>query len=276
MFLAINQSMEPYRELLLIGGGLRCAATSLVRDDGWPRTALPGGGRARQLIVGPVTDTVRDPWPLLPLEGRLGPASRFAYRHRPLRQQRNYAEVLLKVPAPPRPKTRPNQGKAGKAPDSSASAGSGGPDRGLVARVAAAKIIGHFFEEVSVVVGPVVGLVQARAAVVLVEVDAEAPVACILVDSLTGSERRQLKLLPANRPFAFKFESLSPGRHFVVRFEGVENGADRMGSFATPLAPARGKSAAAAGLLTAVRGGTPNLVSFSRALFLPCLPSHWV
>ena len=220
--LRLRQSKEPYRELLFVAGGLRCASHSMVRDDKWPGP-LPEGGRARQLIVGPVTDSVA-PWPFAPLEGSLAPRSRFAFRHRPLRGQRNYAEALIRVPP----------GGAERAWGKAGAAGAGAVDRSTFARVAAAKVIGHFFEEVNVTVGPVVGLVESRSAVVLVEVDAAAPVAMVLLDTLAGGERRQLRLLPAHRPFAFKFEGLTPGRHYSVRFEGVENADDRMGSFTTP------------------------------------------
>ena len=97
-------------------------------------------------------------------------SGRIASKHRPLRHQRNYAEVLIKV----------------------------SPTDGF-AKVAAAKIIGHYFEEVNVIVGPIVGKVTSHSAVVLVEVDAQAPVTAILVDSLSGAERRQLRLLPSRQ-----------------------------------------------------------------------------
>jgi hypothetical protein len=153
--------------------------------------------------VGPVSDTVAD-FPT-PLEAQLGAESRFAFKHRPLRHQRNYAEVLIKV----------------------------SPTDGF-AKVAAAKIIGHYFEEVNVIVGPIVGKVTSHSAVVLLEVDAQAPVTAILVDSLSGAERRQLRLLPSRRPFPFYFEGLVPARHYVLHFEGVENADSRFGSFTTP------------------------------------------
>jgi hypothetical protein len=125
-----------------VAGGLRSAALSLVRDDAWPGGF--GLGRCRQLVVGPVTDRVAR-WPF-PLEADLALApGRFAVRHRPLNGQRNYAEALLKVPA------------AGRDSDGSA-------------KVSAAKLIGQYFEEVAIVVGPVVGLVTAYTAVVVVEV----------------------------------------------------------------------------------------------------------
>ena len=56
----------------------------------------------------------------------------------------------------------------------------------------------------------------------------------MLVETLTGGERRQLKLLPANRPFPYLFEDLTPERHYLIRFEGVENADTRFGGFTTP------------------------------------------
>jgi hypothetical protein len=55
-------------------------------------------------------------------------------------------------------------------------------------------------------------------------------VAAVLVDSLTGAEKRQLRLLPAGKPFCFCFQGLTPDRHHLVRFEGVENAHDRFGA----------------------------------------------
>jgi len=152
------KAQEPYRELLFVSGASSggCAATGLVRDDAWPVNGVAGGGRARQLVAGPVTDRAGD-WPFAPLEGSLGPGSRFAVRHQPLTGQRAYAEALFKVPVP-------------RGSCTATTTQGGGSSSTCVARVAAAKVIGHFFEEVNVVVGPVIGLVTDHSAIVLVEV----------------------------------------------------------------------------------------------------------
>jgi len=177
------KAKEPYRELLFVSGAVRgggCGSTSLIRDDGWPANGVQGGGRARQLVTGPLTNHV-SAWPFTPLAGSLGPSSRFAVKHKPLRGQRSYAEVLFKVPAPKK-KGRSTSSRRGSAvPSASASRGDGGTPEGsddneedapslYTARVAAARVIGHYFEEVNVVVGPVIGLVTHHSAIVLVEV----------------------------------------------------------------------------------------------------------
>jgi hypothetical protein len=114
-------------------------------------------------------------------------------------------------------------------------------DRASFARVAGAKVIGQFFEEVRVVVGPVIGTVTATSAVVLVEVDSSAPVAVVLTDTLSGAQVRQLRLLPKSRPYAFGFEGLEPARHYSLRLEGVENADSRRGGFTTCERPTSGK-----------------------------------
>jgi hypothetical protein len=78
----------------------------------------------------------------------------------PLTGQRAYAEALFKVPVP--------RGSRTAAAATQGGSSSGGST--CVARVAAAKVIGHYFEEVNVVVGPVIGLVTDHSAIVLVEV----------------------------------------------------------------------------------------------------------
>lgn len=49
----------------------------------------------------------------------------------------------------------------------------------------------------------------------------------VLVNSLTGGERRTLKRLPGGKPYVFHFDGLEPERHYALRFEGVENAASR-------------------------------------------------
>ena len=185
------KAKEPYRELLFVSGALSggCGSTSLVRDDGWPANAVQGAGRARQLVTGPLTNHV-GPWPLPPLAGSLGLSSRFAVRHKPLRGQRSYAEVLFKVPAPKKKGSGSSRrGSANAVPASGGVAGDEGDGNDneespslYTARVAAARVIGHYFEEVNIVVGPVIGLVTHHSAIVLVEVIME-EIMCVLVKS---------------------------------------------------------------------------------------------
>lgn len=173
-----------------------------------------------------------EPWPFAPLEGRLGQHSRFSFRHRPLNGQRSYAEALILVPPPSTDismvKLKGNSNSVEQ-------------DRASFARVAGAKVIGQFFEEVRVVVGPVIGTVTATSAVVLVEVDSSAPVAAVLTDTLSGAQVRQLRLLPKSRPYAFGFEGLEPARHYSLRLEGVENADSRRGGFTTCDKATKGK-----------------------------------
>jgi len=63
--------------------------------------------------------------------------------------------------------------------------------------------------------------------VIIKKVDAAAPVSAVLINSLTGGERRTLKRLPGGKPYVFHFDGLEPERHYALRFEGVENAASR-------------------------------------------------
>ena len=82
-------------------------------------------------------------------------------------------------------------------------------------------------------VGPVSGLVTESTAIILLEVEWEAPVGCVVTDALSGERMTILNHLPKLRPHAFRVEGLKPHRHYHVRFDGVEDPEKRRGSFTT-------------------------------------------
>eukprot|EP00752_Nemacystus_decipiens_P010481 g9338.t1 len=104
--------------------------------------------------------------------------------------------------------------------------------RGVTASVAA-EAVTVTFVGATVVLGPVVGRVTQRSAVVLVEVGSTAAVGCALTDGVTGRQHRQVRLLSPGHPYAFFFETLEEGRHYTIFLDGVENADARTGAFTT-------------------------------------------
>ncbi|OQS03865.1 hypothetical protein THRCLA_03850 [Thraustotheca clavata] len=74
---------------------------------------------------------------------------------------------------------------------------------------------------VKVLVGPIIGLVDATSCVIMLEVDRKAPVTCIVTSAFTSEEQKILKILPAKRPKVFHFTHLRSEHHYSVRFEGI-------------------------------------------------------
>ena len=160
----------------------------------------------KQIAVGPLTDAPASrafadglPRAGTALEGAL------SYTHDKFHAHRNYLEMLVRAP-------------------------STGVDRPAVH----AAVRGAHYERVRALVGPVVGKVEAHSAVVLLEVDCEAPITCVATDTLRGSFVEQKRLLPARRPRVFLLEGLRAGTHYAVHFEGLSDGEIRRGSFRTP------------------------------------------
>ncbi len=153
----------------------------------------------RQICTGPVTDhpaEVRTPATGAILNGV------YEYEHKMLANQRNYAEALVYAAY--------------------------GETSAVQAR-----LVGQYFARVGCVLGPVIGRVTNNSAVILVEVNGEAPVTCMVCDVLSGAVLRITKLLKSGFPFAFVFDGLEEDRNYVVRFEGFLNADSRMGSFTT-------------------------------------------
>lgn len=93
--------------------------------------------------------------------------------------------------------------------------------------------MGQYFARVGCICGPIIGKVTDDSAIILIEVDNEAPITCLVSDCLSGAILRSTKLLTARKPHAFVFDGLESDRHYTVRFEGFVNADDRMGSFTT-------------------------------------------
>ena len=82
-------------------------------------------------------------------------------------------------------------------------------------------------------VGPVVGRVTDSAACILLEVDADCDVACIVVDALMGTTSRQTRRLRGETPTVFCFRDLAERTQYAVKFEGIADALDRTGAFTT-------------------------------------------
>ncbi|CAM9897439.1 unnamed protein product, partial [Ectocarpus sp. 12 AP-2014] len=104
--------------------------------------------------------------------------------------------------------------------------------RGVAASVTA-RAVTVTFVGAAVVLGPVVGRVTQRSAVVLVEVGSTAAVGCVLTDGATGWQHKQVRLLYPRQPHAFFFDTLEESRHYSIFLEGVDNGDARTGAFTT-------------------------------------------
>ncbi|CAN0336330.1 unnamed protein product, partial [Hapterophycus canaliculatus] len=85
----------------------------------------------------------------------------------------------------------------------------------------------------TVVLGPVVGRVTQRSAVILLEVGCSAAVGCVLTDGVTGGRHRQVRLLYPGQPHAFFFETLQENRPYGISLDGVDNADARTGAFTT-------------------------------------------
>ncbi|CAM9986285.1 unnamed protein product [Scytosiphon promiscuus] len=104
--------------------------------------------------------------------------------------------------------------------------------RGVAASVEA-EAVTIAFVGAAVVLGPVVGRVTQRSAVVLLEVGSTAAVGCVLTDGITGGQHRQVRLLYPGRPHVFFFETLEENRPYSIFLDGVDNADARTGAFTT-------------------------------------------
>ncbi|CAM9540792.1 unnamed protein product [Scytosiphon promiscuus] len=99
-------------------------------------------------------------------------------------------------------------------------------------------------EKSAIILGPVVGrvevvrqsgLVRESCRVpVVIEVDREGEITCVMRDVATSETFREKRVLKARRPRAFWVQGLRPARRYAIEFEGVSNNRDRTGSLTTP------------------------------------------
>ncbi|KAL3672353.1 hypothetical protein V7S43_003041 [Phytophthora oleae] len=69
---------------------------------------------------------------------------------------------------------------------------------------------------------------------ILLEINADARVVCIVTDILVNQDIRVVGILTRHHPHVFEIPSLIPERRYVYRFEGIANSEGRRGSFHTP------------------------------------------
>lgn len=69
---------------------------------------------------------------------------------------------------------------------------------------------------------------------ILLEINADARVVCVVTDILANQEVCVVEMLRRYHPHVFKIPLLTPERRYVYRFEGIANSESRRGSFHTP------------------------------------------
>ncbi|KAG3205559.1 hypothetical protein PC128_g1296 [Phytophthora cactorum] len=69
---------------------------------------------------------------------------------------------------------------------------------------------------------------------ILLEINADARVVCVVTDILANQDIRVVAVLTRYHPHIFEIPSLVPERRYVYRFEGIANSETRRGSFHTP------------------------------------------
>jgi hypothetical protein len=231
---AMGTNEGRHREVILLSGGTHIGCETEVRD---PRTNLT----LKQIVVGPSADA---PLPEFEpeLSGEIG--DRYAYTHTPygaVGAAQPRCAALLRLFC---------------------------DSRRL--RVAEASLIGAKptdMQKPTVLVGPIIGKVSSTAmsligrrpkavANVLFEVDREFPVTCEAFDVMTGERFRLTELMPARKPYVFRFTELRPKRRYRVRLVGACNARSQWtvtedgtcgdawgydGSFTTPAASPTGE-----------------------------------
>lgn len=102
--------------------------------------------------------------------------------------------------------------------------------------------VGHIDDSVhsssfaQVVVGPVVGWVDDKSAVVLLEVDRDADFACVFVNPFTQERQRVFQRFRANRPNSFYLTRLRSEHFYQISFSSIQHPDEFRASFTT-LAP---------------------------------------
>ncbi|KAE9150266.1 hypothetical protein PF006_g5324 [Phytophthora fragariae] len=69
---------------------------------------------------------------------------------------------------------------------------------------------------------------------ILLEINADARVVCVVTDILANQDVRVVQTLTRYHPQVFEIPALVPERRYVYRFEGIANSRSRRGSFHTP------------------------------------------
>ncbi|TMW59428.1 hypothetical protein Poli38472_004497 [Pythium oligandrum] len=84
-----------------------------------------------------------------------------------------------------------------------------------------------------VILGPVVGYVDAASAVIMLEVDRESDLVCVLENPLTGEKHRIFEHFESHRPQSFYVAHLRSEHHYQVSFERIQQPERYCGSFQT-------------------------------------------
>lgn len=91
----------------------------------------------------------------------------------------------------------------------------------------------HAHEMAQVLLGPVVGFVDDTSAVILLEVDRDFDLICVITNPLTDEMRRQYQHFRAKTPNSFFWTHLRSDHYYRISFENIQSATDFQASFST-------------------------------------------
>lgn len=91
----------------------------------------------------------------------------------------------------------------------------------------------HAQEMAQVLLGPVVGFVDDTSAVVLLEIDRDFDVICVITNPLTSETRKQYQHFQAKTPNSFYWTHLRPDHYYHISFANVQRAPSFQASFST-------------------------------------------
>lgn len=198
------------REFVLLSGasGIRFGGTTSVKDSKLR-------AKADQHIVGAITAapyvdrlhfTPRKPWMI---------RERFEVEHREVMKEKMYATLILNA-------------CSAEAKSSSSTAAK------MDIQITHISARQHAHEMAQVLLGPVVGFVDASSAVVLLEIDRSSDVICIITNPLTGEMRKVYQRFEEKTPSSFYLTHLRPEHYYQISFENIQDANRFQASFSTP------------------------------------------
>lgn len=183
------------REVLILAGGLCVGMESVIKRR--ESNKAPSDGvmvydmEFQQMVTGPVADQLGDAADLWE-KGTIGkhPGKVFDFAHSFPVADRHYLEVVLRV------------------------------EDDLQISIHR-QYVRPYLKAVTAVLGPIIGEVTCKTAVVLLEVDVEAPVTCVASDTLSGRQHKVTRRMVAGRPCSFVFNTLEANHNYEVREQSI-------------------------------------------------------
>lgn len=199
------------RDFMLLSGasGVRFGGKATVKD-------IKRRAQAEQHIVGPITASpsgnteltyaLRKPWVV---------GDRFEVEHREITREKMFAMLHVSTGSPEAKGTK---------------------DSAAVTDIQLTHIGTHHHtnEMAQVLLGPVVGFVDASSAVILLEIDRSFDVICIVTNPLTGEMRKMYQRLKRRTPNSFYLTHLRPEHYYQIHFANIQDASHFQASFSTP------------------------------------------